>query len=94
LKSLEDASPLNEEDFTVERVVRGRQADIQYNVTYEARFNTGAAGGITPPLAQLSPDICELTVTVRWNSAAPGVSSDSDYNSEATYTSFVYRQGM
>jgi type II secretory pathway pseudopilin PulG len=89
LKTLEGATPLPEEDFVVERRIRGRQSDINYNVTYEAFFNSGKA------MSNLfSDDICRLTISVRWHSNTGGKDVTPDYNNEATYVSYVYRKGI
>lgn len=88
LKSQEGVSPLPEENYEVERIVRGREADIKYNVTYEAYFNT------TDRISSvLSNDLCRLTVTVRWRSAN-AKEEDGEYNNEETYVSYLYKEGM
>lgn len=92
LKTLEGVSPLPEEDYVVERVVRGRQADIHYNVVYEAVFNT-APGSILDTL-YFSEDLCQLEVTVRWNSGAGGKTFGTAYSNEETFSTIVYKKGI
>lgn len=95
LKTLEGVTPLPEEDFTLERTVRGRTADIHYNVTYEAFFNTGVARASRQISPGLSQDVCRITVTVRWRSdTGSKVIPGTDYNNEVTYISYVYRKAM
>lgn len=89
LKTLEGVTPLSEEEFIIERTVRGRRADIKYNVTYEAFFNT--TGGITP---LFSKDICRLTVSVRWNSPTGATSTVAGFNNESTYVTYIYKYGI
>ena len=89
LTTLDGVSP--EKQVTVERIVRGRRADIQYNVAYEAVFNTG---GTILDSQFFSEDICQITVTVRWNSPSGGKDNSDGYNNEATYSSMVYRKGI
>ena len=90
LKTLEGVTPLPEENFVVERTVRGNKADIQYNATYEAFFNTGKAiSGL------FSDDICRITVTVRWNSNTGNTDTGNPaYNNEKTYVSYIYKNGI
>jgi len=89
LKTLEGASPLPEEDFVVERVIRGRDSNIKFNVTYEAFFNTGKSMSTL-----FSDDICRLTITVRWRSSTGGKSPTPEYNNETTYSSYIYKKGI
>src|SRR5690606_1916277 len=62
LETQQGITPLPEEDYVVERIVRGKPADIKFKVTYEV-FVNGNTGQISP---LFSPDICRLIVTVRW----------------------------
>ena len=84
-------SPLPEEDFIVERVVRARRADIKYNVTYEAKLNTG---GVILTNEFFTPDLCEVVVTVRWNSTVGANDTSDGYNNDVTYSTIVYKKGM
>lgn len=90
LVTLDGASPLPEKDFEVERIVRGRQANIKYNVVYEAVFNKNDTILHNDFFTE---DICQLTVTVRWNSNSGGKDSDG-YNNEQTFSTMVYKKGI
>ena len=89
LLTLDGISP--EKDVEVERIVRGRQATIQYNVVYEAVFNTG---GTILDNTFFSEDICQLTITVRWNSPSGGRDDSDGYNNEVTYSSMIYKKAL
>lgn len=89
LLTLDGISP--EKDVEVERIVRGRQANIQYNVVYEAVFNTG---GTILDNTFFSEDICQLTITVRWNSPSGGRDDSDGYNNEVTYSSMIYKKAL
>lgn len=91
LRSLDGITPLPEKDFTVERIVRGRRADITYNVVYEALFNDSEA---ILSRTYFSADLCRLTVTVRWNSTVGGKDRTDGYNAEETFSTIVYRRGI
>lgn len=85
-------------DFKVVREVRGRQADIKFNVTYVVVINTpnsaGTEGRVMKPLF-FSDDLARITVNVRWNSGAGGSStSDPNYNNEIEYSTIVYKQAL
>ncbi len=96
-----DTFPTDLDPVTVERVVRGRKADITYQVSYELTFNTGNVlfpvsftNGAGEPVT-FSPDLCNITVFVRWRSSGGGKATGSDdYNSEAVYSAYVYRHGL
>lgn len=91
VETLKDRSPLMQEDFTLNRTVRGRKADIRFNALYDARFNDG--GAVMPGAPE---NICLLIVTVRWRSATGGKKPDdgSDYNNQTTYSTYVYQKGI
>ncbi len=91
LLTLDGVSPLPEKDVVVERIVRGRRADIKYNVVYEALFNKSST---LLDNRFFSEDICQLTVTVRWNSNASGKDDSDGYNAEETYSMMVYKKGI
>lgn len=89
LLTLDGISP--EKTVEVERIVRGRQANIKYNVVYEAVFNTG---GTILDDTFFSEDICQLTITVRWNSPSGGRDDIDGYNNEVTYSSMIYKKAL
>jgi hypothetical protein len=92
LRTLEGRDPLPHEDFTMKRRVRGRSADIFYNVTYQAVFNTGLDPSTRLLASFLSQDVCRLTVSVRWNSGSGDKLDDTaQFNNEIVYTSYVYK---
>ena len=88
---LKGRTPLMQENFAMKRTIRGRNADIQFNATYDARFNDG--GAVMPGLPE---DLCLLIVTVRWRSNAGGktMSDGTDYNNDVTYATYVYKKGI
>ena len=102
LKAQENETfPVDMTPVKVERIVRGRRADILYDVSYTLEFNsTGAFDPVgVPPnshgeLIKFSPDLCKITVAVRWNSAGGGSQADPNQNSETTYSAMVYRYGI
>lgn len=92
LKTLEGTTP-PPEAFVVDRVVRGKQANIKYDAYYEVVFNDTGTGAILQNDI-FSKDLCQITVTVRWNSTAGSNSTKTGYNSEVTYSTIVYKKGM
>ena len=95
LKSKETAAETDlQHNVTVERIVRGRKADIKYHVAYTLQFNTGPDA----PFAGLglSPDICRIIVYVRWRSSVGKTANvaGTDDNNEATYSAYFYKHGI
>lgn len=90
LTSLSGSNP-PPESFVVQRVVRGRQADIKYDAFYEVILNDS---GVILDNTFFSKDLCQINVTVRWNSSAAGKGTTPGYNSEVTYSTIVYKKGM
>ncbi len=86
-------------DVTVERTVRGRTADITYNVEYALQFNEGG-GTLFPALADqdvlLAEDLVRVEVIVRWRSSVSqeDKAGDDKYNNEAVYAGHFYRYGI
>jgi type II secretory pathway pseudopilin PulG len=79
------------QEIVVERRVRGRQADIFYNVTWELEFNTG--GSLLG--VDFSEEMCSILVRARWRSSNGSKTiAGTDYNNETTYRAFVYRHGI
>lgn len=104
IKDQEDETfPVQMAPFSVQRVVRGRKADIVYHISYTLDYNVGDVlfapvpqrPPDTGPPVRFSPDICMITVTVQWNSAGGGTSTDNpDFNSQSVYSAYVYRHGI
>ena len=82
-------------NFIVERQVRGRKADISYNVTYVVEINTVNGAGVQRVIGGLSQNLARIAVNVRWNSAAGGSSTtDPNYNNEVNYSTIVYKKAI
>ncbi|MCA9778983.1 MAG: hypothetical protein KC800_19780 [Candidatus Eremiobacteraeota bacterium] len=77
-----------EEDFVVERLVRGKKADLKYHVTYDIVSNEGGAFSTF-----FSEDLCRVVVRVKWHSSN-GKIDDGDYNNEEVFVSFLYKHGI
>lgn len=91
--NIKGKTPLVEENFTIERYIRGRQANIEFNATYEAIFNDGST--LPLPLDGLPADNCRITVTVRWRSdTAKEKIGTTDFNNQTTYSTWVYKKGI
>lgn len=89
-----------EDNYPVIRRVRGRQADIKFNVLYELVLNTdpdpsNGDTGDRPVAPYGSEDICKITVTVRWKSKH-GSQTDQGplYNNSVTYSTYVYKDAL
>lgn len=92
LKAFETTNDLPAEDYTMDRSIRGHQANIFYNVRARVVFNTGTDPATRALASFLSEDVCAITVSVRWNSGnGSKPSEDGDYNNTITYTSYVYK---
>ena len=96
LKEQESASPTLTflTPVEVERVVRGRKATLKYQVGYLLEFRSSSIifGSLNDAF---SPDICRITVSVRWWSPTGGeASAGADYNAETQYSSYVYRHAL
>lgn len=86
-----------EDDYTIVRKVRGRTANIHFNVLYDLSLNTDPAPtnddtSDRPIAPYASEDLCRILVTVRWRS--PNGSENIDggkYNNSVRYVSVVYK---
>lgn len=87
------SDPVEMSQVKVERVVRGRRADITFYPSYRLEFNTG--GTLFSSVDDISPDVCRITVDVQWRTAAGGIPIEgSDRNARTVYSSIVYRHGL
>ena len=90
----------HEENYTIVRRVRGRQADIKFNVLYTLALNTdpNPGNGFTgdrPVVGFFPEDICELQVEVRWHAAQGPFDIDGGkYNNQVSYSSLVYKNAI
>lgn len=96
LKDQETASPTLTflSPVEVERVVRGRKATLKYQVGYLLEFRSSSVifGSLND---NFSPDICKVTVAVRWWSPTGGeATAGADYNTETQYSSYIYRYAL
>lgn len=88
-----------EENYTIVRMVRGRSANISYNILYDLELNTDPdpTNGTEdrPLMPYASEDICKITVTVRWRSANGKEEIEGGrYNNSVRYSSFVYKDAI
>lgn len=78
--------------IVIKRTVRNRKADIEYRVSYELTFNTGAETFLAPGVSE---DICRIEVFVDWRSSvAANGTLGPDYNNQAVYSAYFYRHGI
>jgi type II secretory pathway pseudopilin PulG len=80
------------EPVIVERVIRNRRADIQYQVSYLLTFNDGTVPFLRPGV---TGDVCKIEVFVDWRSTvgATGELGD-DHNNRAVYSACFYKHGI
>ncbi len=95
-----DSFPVSMDPVNIERVVRGRKANINYQVEYvlefnsDHRFSPNVSNSHGEPVL-FSTDICKISVTVRWHSAGGGKGNNgTEYNSDVVYSAFVYKHGI
>jgi hypothetical protein len=89
-----------EDEYLIIRRVRGRTANIRFNILYDLSLNTdpdplNGATDDRPLFPSASEDICRISVTVRWKS--PNGSEDIEsgkYNNSVTYSSYVYKEAI
>lgn len=81
------SGPTNNE-FLLERSVRGRDSSIKYILSYNA---TELAGKVDPRWPR---DMLQLDVTVRWNSPAGGTEADPDYGQSLSYSTRVFKRAL
>ena len=89
-----------EENYSIVRRVRGRKADVKFNVLYDLAVNTDPDPGNNdtsdrPIVPFGSEKICKITVSVRWRSNTGPYSIDGGkYNNSISYSTYVYRNGL
>lgn len=84
-----------EEQFTVERIVRTRTANINFSILWDAVFNTPTTPGdrSTNRLIPFGDEgVCRITVAVRWNSDKGSKDIDG-YNNGVQYTTYLAEDG-
>ena len=75
-----------EDNYSMQRQIRGREADIQYSILYHLQL-------VSDP--NISNDICRIGVDVRWRSSTGSENIEGGkYNNLVQYYSYVYKGAL